>query len=506
VGENALERGFRLVALMVCVAAPLVFVALTSFGGGPASARSSHTTSAAASTFLTLGFSADPNLVEGTSVSRAPWIHRAVADGAAVVRVNVRWAEVAPAQPPPGFVASNPASPGYNWSALDAVVRQLSARRLKILITIFDAPHWAEGPDPPPGAWPGNWRPNVRQLADFATAIATRYDGRYPAQFTHGGALPRVRLWQAWNEPNLASSLSPQWVHTRQGWIVVGPSMYRGMLNAFYGAVKRISASNYVVMGGLAPYGDPPGTDPVHHERTAPLAFLRDLFCLRAVTLAPGRCPAPVHLDAVDHHPYAAGGPTWHALNPNDIAVPDIHKMVRVLNVAVRDGHVLPRGPKAFWVTELGWSSNPPNPAPKAVPIPKDARWLQDAMYILWRQGVMTILPLEIGDPPVVANYNSVFESGLYFSDGRPKQPMVTAYRFPFVVRTIGRNRVLAWGRTPLTGQLTIDILHGRRWSAVHIAAVSAGQVFAIPVTTRDGLPLRASIGAQNSLPAEPGS
>ena len=36
-----------------------------------------------------------------------------------------------------------------------------------------------------------------------------------------------------------------------------------------------------------------------------PLAFYRSLFCLSR-TLAPLRCPAPVHLDGVDHHPYGA--------------------------------------------------------------------------------------------------------------------------------------------------------------------------------------------------------
>src|SRR5215472_12422021 len=40
--------------------------------------------------------------------------------GAQYVRLLVLWSQIAPAMRPDGFVAADPASPGYSWSGLDA--------------------------------------------------------------------------------------------------------------------------------------------------------------------------------------------------------------------------------------------------------------------------------------------------------------------------------------------------------------------------------------------------
>ena len=136
-------------------------------------------------------------------------------EGATIVRVNLVWSQVAPADPPSSFNPADPASPGYNWSAVDASVRDLTSQGLQVLLNISGAPTWAEGPGPPPDVQPGTWRPDPAQFASFATAAALRYDGRFPDPLHPGAFLPRVRYWQPWNEPNLAIYLSPQW--TRVG-------------------------------------------------------------------------------------------------------------------------------------------------------------------------------------------------------------------------------------------------------------------------------------------------
>ena len=110
---------------------------------------------------------------------------------------------MAPIEPPPSFNPADPASPGYDWSAIDTSVRDLTGQGLQVLLNITDAPTWAEGPDPPPDAQPGTWRPDPAQFASFATAAARRYDGRFPDPLHPGAFLPRVRYWQPWNEPNL---------------------------------------------------------------------------------------------------------------------------------------------------------------------------------------------------------------------------------------------------------------------------------------------------------------
>jgi hypothetical protein len=345
---------------------------------------------------------------------------------------------------------------------------------------------------------PGSWRPDPRQFALFATAAARRYSGQFPDPAVPGSLLPRVSLWQAWNEPNLDYYLSPQWVRAGRGWRSVAPAMYRRLLNAFYAAIKGVAQSDTVVMGGTAPYGDPPGLDPLGQQRTAPVAFYRAVFCLRGgVVLRPAPCPAPAHLDGIDHHPYGVGGPTWHAINPDDVAVPDIHKITRVLAAAQRWRRVLPGGRKSIWVSELGWSSRPPNP--QAVPVQKDARWYEQAFYVLWEQGVGAILPLEIGDPPANGNYASVFESGLYYSDGRPK-PIARAFRFPFITARVGGGAVRAWGRAPQAGRLAIEVRRGRRWIVIRRLSMRREEVFATRLPISAPAELRALVGAQASL------
>ena len=238
---------------------------------------------------LTLGFSSDPALTGSTPAATGLWIPRAVQEGATMVRVNVTWSEVAPIDRPSSFNPADPASPGYDWSAVDASVRNLTSQGLQVVLTILSAPAWAEGPGAPSDVEPGTWWPDPTQFANFATAAALRYDGRFPDPLHPGAFLPRVRYWQPWNEPNLAIYLSPQWTRVGRGWAPASPTIYRQLLNAFYRAVKRVSPSNFVVTAGTAPYGDPPGG-----QRMPPVEFDRDLFCLRDdADLTPVSCPGP---------------------------------------------------------------------------------------------------------------------------------------------------------------------------------------------------------------------
>ena len=387
---------------------------------------------ASAAAALNLGFSSDAVLVGGTTASRAPWITRALNVGGKVVRVNVPWAYVAPVRPND---PTDSYSDGYNWSSIDPAVRDLSAQGLRVCLMLYKAPTWAEGPNiPSTGGEEGAWRPNPTAFARFATAAARRYDGHSPDPLHPGAHLPRVSCWQGWNEPNINFYLAPQWVKTGRNWQPVAVNLYRQLLNAFYAAVKAVSPSNAVVMAGTAPIGYPPGTHGAGIQRTSPVAFYRELFCLKGrQALKPDSHCAPVHLDGIDHHPQLPNAPTWHAPNPDDAGVPDISRVTRVLNAAVRDGRVLPHGHKTVWVTELEWSSNPPHPG--GVPMDIAAHWYEEAFYELWAQGVDTILPLELADPPRVPGVPQVFDSGLFFENGKPKE-IATAYRFPFVIQT----------------------------------------------------------------------
>src|SRR5947209_12000350 len=111
----------------------------------------------------------------------------------------------------------------------------------------------------PSNVQPGTWKPSPTEFAQFARAAARRYDGSFPDPRNPTDDLPRVRYWQAWNEPNLDTYLTPQWVRTRHGFAPASPGIYRSMLNSFYTAIKTMGRSNVVATAGIAPYGNPPG-------------------------------------------------------------------------------------------------------------------------------------------------------------------------------------------------------------------------------------------------------
>src|SRR4029077_3713255 len=115
-----------------------------------------------------------------------------------------------------------------------------------------------------------------------------------------------------------------------------------------------------------------------------PALFVRQMLCLNGRRPAP--CSNPAHFDALAHHPYSVGAPTTRALNRDDVSIPDMWKLIRPLKLAIRTGRALPRRHKSVWVTEISYDSRPPDP--QGVPAGTQARWLEQAFYLLWRQGV----------------------------------------------------------------------------------------------------------------------
>ena len=198
-------------------------------------------------------------------------------------------------------------------------------------------------------------------------------------------------------------------------------------------------------------------------------------------------------MDALDHHPYDIGGPFQHAVNRGDVSVPDMGKLARLLSAAVRDGTLLPRATKHLWATELGWASDPPDR--QGVPLTRQARWLDQALYVLWRQGVSTVCWLQIADD----SGPGALTAGLYFAGGKAK-PAAAAFRFPFVVVARKHHPVRAWGRSPDGGTVRIERRVGRRWVTVRRIRAARYGTFATAITLRGNATLRARIGHQTSL------
>lgn len=444
--------------------------------------------SASAARPLELGFS------DGafTGPAGATWLQRSADVGAGMVRINIGWdAPDTPARPS-GFDARNPADPHYDFSRADAVIRQASGLGLRVLAMFTGAPRWAEGAHRSADAPHGSWRPDPQAVGDYGVALARRYSGQFPDPANPGQMLPKVDAFQLWNEPNLSDYLNPQW----SGGRTAAPAIYRAMLNAFYRGVKSVDPAALVVLAGTGPFGDPqPGGG-----RIMPLRFWRDLMCVNAASgggLHGGHCNDPAHFDVAAHHIYSWGTPQTRGLWPDDVTTPDIGKIVRVLRAAERAGAVLPRGHHPVWITEVGWSTSPPNP--NGVPIATQATYLEQALSEFWREGVTAVFWDQVGDQPPVPNYDSTVQSGVFFLDGRPK-PASMAYRFPLVAWRAGGSAVRVWGRAPAGGRLEIERQTTSGWTTARVLDVQAGSTFSTRIAGLAHTPLRAQVAGATSL------
>ncbi len=423
-------------------------------------------------------------------------LERARAAGATVWGLQILWSKVSPTRPPTLADARDPNWRGYDWTATDAAVRAITAAHLQTLAVINGAPAWAEGPDRPSlkAAPAGTWDPSAQWLGAFATALATRYSGSFPD--AAGVALPAIRDWEPWNEPNLAVFLTPQWKRTADGYQAVSPTIYRGLQNAFYAGVKAVAPQDVVAAGTTAPFGDPPGG-----RRIQPVTFWEDLLCLSAgANPTPTHCGAHVSFDAVSHHAYPIGPPTYHAIDADDVSVPDLGKITRLIPIAERAGTVLPDTPKPLWITEISWES-PPDP--HGLSYSDQAHYLEGAIYVLYHEGASMFVWFNLRDqplnPPSYTNLQSgVYSRGRTVAEDTPK-PSLTAYEFPF---TAYRDDGYAdlWGLAPTPGPVAIQAFVGYRWVTVLTLQAAASRIFNASVLVGPRTSLRAVAGKRTSL------
>lgn len=436
---------------------------------------------------LALGFSDDLF----TSRTADTWLHRSVAAGADWVRIDIGWTAPNTATPPSGFNARNPGDPSYNFASADAAIRAATADGLKVLVVFTGAPLWAEGRGMPAGTTPGSWRPDPHALEDYGVALARRYSGHFPDPLHPGHMLPRVPAFQPWNEPNLDIYLAPQW----SGGQPASPFIYRAMLNAFYRGVKSVDPRVLVVTAGTAPFGDPERDG----RRLMPVLFWRSLLCLREVagTLRGTACRDPAHFDVLAHHPYSVGKPETSALHRDEVSIPDLGKLTRLLRAAERTGGALPHIHHPLWVTEVGYNSKPPNPG--GVPLATDALWVEQTLELLRAQGADAIFWSNVVDQPPIPSYALTSQSGMFFLDGRPK-PSLRAFRFPLVAWRTHGSAVEVWGRAPVAGRVNVQRQVRSTWQTVRTVAVTQHSTFLTTVTQKGGAMLRAVIAGETSL------
>ena len=431
---------------------------------------------------IDMGFVADQFgddlLTNGDAKVRRKWWRRLDRTNSELVRVNLYWNQVAGTLPP--VAPRNPADPTYDWSIPDAAVREADARGLKVAFTVVGAPRWAEGKNPPPEDQyrVGAWKPNAKMFGRFAEAAATRYSGRF-------NDLPRVKYWEAWNEPNLPRYLAPQWSGKKNK--PRSPEIYRRLLNAFYAGVKSVRKRNKVVAAGTSPFGDKRGG-----KRMRPYYFWREVFCLknrkklkRKRNCVKGKRRA--HVDIYAHNPINAvkgKGPKSKPPHPDDGVPSNFKKLHKIVKKADKRRTILPRKRnRPGWATETWYESRPPEK--KAVGVKKQARFMQQALYVLWKQKADATFFLQIRDSAYDPSVHPLlgFQTGVYFRDGEAK-PSLRAVRFPFVVDRKNKRKVLLWGKAPRSGKLKVT-QKGKGKRKVAKFRVRKGKVFKEKVKLR---------------------
>jgi len=257
---------------------------------------------------------------------------------AQVVRITLWWggpigvAKTKPKNP------TNPADPAYDWSAYDRAVQDAATYNIKVIFSIVGTPAWANG-----GRAAKYVPTTTTSLQSFATAAAKRYSGTFEPT-TDGPALPAVRLWLAWNEPNNPVFLYPQYRKVHGRWFAQSAYSYVRICNAIYNGVHGVQhTAAKVACGGT----DPRGNNQPRSRRPsiAPLAFLRSVkkFGLR-------------RFDAWAHHPYASRpteSPTAKPSGKNTVILGNLGDLTKELTRLY--------GNKRIWITEYGYQTRPPD-------------------------------------------------------------------------------------------------------------------------------------------------
>jgi hypothetical protein len=313
-----------------------------------------------------------------------------------VIRYDLSWARTSPRKP---AKATDPNDPAYDWSLPDSVVSRAAALQVPVMLTLEVTPKWA-------GGGTGNKPPvNMATLQAFAYAAATRYNGQSIVPAT-GQVLPAVTRWEAWNEPNTTSHLTPQYSCHCATAQPRSPGIYAKILKAIYlgvhAAGKRAGVTEIVAGGATKPNYSGPKT---YEPAVAPLKFLQLL----------GTHHPP--LDVYSHHPYRTdvGKKVGAAPNPNDIAFKDLPRLITGLDKA------FPGKKLHLWITEFGLQTNPPDGFQGVSLGTQSLQLRRNVASARANPRIDMLVWFLIRDEQARKPFAAGFQTGLSFTDGKLK-------------------------------------------------------------------------------------
>jgi hypothetical protein len=147
--------------------------------------------------------------------------------GSGWLRVPLEWKTIEPTNTTPA---------NYQWPTwLDQQLAQLSARNVRVILTLMGNPAWAATYEAGPID-----KANISQLVEFMKAAVARY----------GAAPYNVKHWEIYNEPDNARASRA--AHGGWGYFGNQPGEYVKVLAALYAPIKAVDPQAQVVFGGLA--------------------------------------------------------------------------------------------------------------------------------------------------------------------------------------------------------------------------------------------------------------
>jgi hypothetical protein len=314
-----------------------------------------------------------------------------------ILRASLRWGGplgVARRRPDD---ATDPNDPAYNWGPFDQMMIRAADADIKVIATIVGTPRWANGGKAlyvPPK--------NMSDLRQFAFAVATRYSGDFVPEGTED-ALPALRLYLAWNEPNNPVFLRPQFRKVGTRYVVQSAITYTKICNAIYTGVHSTKIrGEKVACGGTAPRGNNRARS--SRSSVSPLVFLKALSKRGA------------RFDAYAHNPYYGNPSETPGMKPpagTAVTLGNIDLLLADLKRYY--------GPsKHLWITEYGYQTKPPDPL-FGVSWAKQAKYLKQAYQIARsKPRIDLMIWFLLRDEPRKAGRDG-WQSGLLTSRGRRK-------------------------------------------------------------------------------------
>lgn len=335
--------------------------------------------------------------------------------GARVVRVLLRYDQVARCNPATRGSATSHTNPCYDFSVFDGFVDGAAARGMRVVLSVYGVPRWVFGrQENYLGTTDAEFNRFKSHYAQFVQAAATRYDGRH----SHA----RVGQWTIWNEPN-GAFMQPRTVRGR----LVSPQRYGYMYDAAARRIKGVDSSLRVAAGPTAP----------HASALPPIRFWQGALPVIQ------RLRSPV--DAVAHNAYMGSqGPLTTTIKSPYVGLGNIRDLAGQM-----DQFPITRG-KPVWITEFGYQSGG---VQKAVNVDKMARLTAEVLMFAYAQPrIDTFIWYSLHDDEETGDIYS-FQSGLFFKKSRscggtlcPK-PVAGVFLHTLWMSGIRQGQVTLWGQ-----------------------------------------------------------